>query len=103
MNILLFGRGGQVGWELQRSLSVLGSLTALDLADRSSDISRTLYLTENFYPPKSLQRPPACHSFNGLTSHLLAMNGAHWLRLRAKKPCLLSSSACITFSARSRL
>ena len=30
MNILLFGRGGQVGWELQRSLSVLGSLTALD-------------------------------------------------------------------------
>ncbi|HNW03339.1 MAG TPA: sugar nucleotide-binding protein, partial [Burkholderiaceae bacterium] len=24
MKILLFGRGGQVGWELQRSLSVLG-------------------------------------------------------------------------------
>lgn len=30
MNILLFGKGGQVGWELQRSLSVLGSVTALD-------------------------------------------------------------------------
>ncbi len=29
MNILLFGANGQVGWELQRSLSTLGSLTAL--------------------------------------------------------------------------
>jgi dTDP-4-dehydrorhamnose reductase len=28
--ILLFGRGGQVGWELQRSLSVLGEVVALD-------------------------------------------------------------------------
>jgi dTDP-4-dehydrorhamnose reductase len=30
MKILLFGRGGQVGWELQRSLSVLGDVVALD-------------------------------------------------------------------------
>lgn len=30
MNILLLGKGGQVGWELQRSLSVLGTVTALD-------------------------------------------------------------------------
>ena len=30
MNILLLGKGGQVGWELQRSLSVLGHVTALD-------------------------------------------------------------------------
>ena len=30
MKILLFGRGGQVGWELQRSLGVLGALVALD-------------------------------------------------------------------------
>ena len=29
MNILLFGKSGQVGWELQRSLSVLGQVTAL--------------------------------------------------------------------------
>ncbi|MDH4448218.1 MAG: dTDP-4-dehydrorhamnose reductase [Acidovorax sp.] len=29
-SILLFGRGGQVGWELQRSLAVLGQVTALD-------------------------------------------------------------------------
>ena len=30
MKILLLGRGGQVGWELQRSLAVLGDLVALD-------------------------------------------------------------------------
>ncbi len=30
MNILLLGKNGQVGWELQRSLSVLGELVALD-------------------------------------------------------------------------
>lgn len=30
MKILLFGKGGQVGWELQRSLVPLGELVALD-------------------------------------------------------------------------
>jgi dTDP-4-dehydrorhamnose reductase len=30
MKILLLGKGGQVGWELQRSLSVLGEVVALD-------------------------------------------------------------------------
>lgn len=30
MKILLFGKNGQVGWELQRSLAPLGTLTALD-------------------------------------------------------------------------
>ena len=30
MKILLFGQGGQVGWELQRSLAPLGELVALD-------------------------------------------------------------------------
>ncbi len=30
MKILLLGRGGQVGWELQRSLSLLGEVLALD-------------------------------------------------------------------------
>ena len=30
MKVLLLGRGGQVGWELQRSLSVLGDVVALD-------------------------------------------------------------------------
>ncbi|EPP6257705.1 dTDP-4-dehydrorhamnose reductase [Cronobacter sakazakii] len=30
MNILLFGKNGQVGWELQRALAPLGNLIALD-------------------------------------------------------------------------
>ena len=30
LKILLFGKGGQVGWELQRSLSPLGEVVALD-------------------------------------------------------------------------
>lgn len=30
MDILLFGKNGQVGWELQRALAPLGKLTALD-------------------------------------------------------------------------
>ena len=30
MKILLLGKNGQVGWELQRALSVLGEVTALD-------------------------------------------------------------------------
>lgn len=32
MKILLFGKGGQVGWELQRSLGVLGEVVALGTA-----------------------------------------------------------------------
>ena len=42
MNILLFGKNGQVGWELQRSLSVLGTVTALDFdsADHCGDFSQ---------------------------------------------------------------
>ena len=34
MKILLFGKGGQVGWELQRSLAPLGELVALDAASK---------------------------------------------------------------------
>jgi dTDP-4-dehydrorhamnose reductase len=33
LKILLFGKGGQVGWELQRSLAPLGELIALDHDD----------------------------------------------------------------------
>ena len=33
MKILLFGKGGQVGWELQRALAPLGELVALDFDD----------------------------------------------------------------------
>lgn len=38
MRILLFGKGGQVGWELQRALAPLGELIALDF-DSAGDLS----------------------------------------------------------------
>ena len=42
MKILLFGKGGQVGWELQRSLAPLGELVAVDFdsTDLCGDFSR---------------------------------------------------------------
>ncbi len=46
MKILLFGKNGQVGWELQRSLSPLGELVALD--------SRSGNLCGDFTDPKGL-------------------------------------------------
>ena len=47
MNILLLGKNGQVGWELQRSLSILGSVTACDF-DSPGD------LRADFSDPESL-------------------------------------------------
>ncbi|MBA3624416.1 MAG: dTDP-4-dehydrorhamnose reductase [Methylibium sp.] len=42
MKILLLGKNGQVGWELQRALGVLGELVALDFdsTELSADFSR---------------------------------------------------------------
>lgn len=42
MKVLLFGKGGQVGWELQRSLAPLGELVALDFdsTEFHADFSR---------------------------------------------------------------
>ena len=42
MKLLLFGKNGQVGWELQRSLSVLGEVVALDRhsADHRGDLTK---------------------------------------------------------------
>ena len=39
MKILLFGKNGQLGWELQRSLSVLGQVTALDRRITADDVA----------------------------------------------------------------
>jgi dTDP-4-dehydrorhamnose reductase len=44
MNLLLFGRGGQVGWELQRAMAPLGRVTALDRTD--VDLSRPEMLAQ---------------------------------------------------------
>jgi len=47
MRILLLGKGGQVGWELQRSLSLLGEVVACDF-DSAGD------LKADFSQPESL-------------------------------------------------
>jgi len=48
MKILLFGKNGQVGWELQRSLAVLGSVVAVgkDTPGLAGDFSRPADLME---------------------------------------------------------
>jgi dTDP-4-dehydrorhamnose reductase len=48
MKLLLLGKGGQVGWELQRSLAPLGELVALDFdsSDFHADFSRPERLAE---------------------------------------------------------
>jgi len=48
MKLLLLGKGGQVGWELQRSLAPLGQLVALDFdsADYHADFSHPEQLAE---------------------------------------------------------
>lgn len=48
MKILLLGKGGQVGWELQRSLAPLGQLVALDFdsAELCGDFSNPAGLAE---------------------------------------------------------
>jgi dTDP-4-dehydrorhamnose reductase len=48
MKVLLFGKGGQVGWELQRSLAPLGELVALDFdsTDHQADFSKPAQLAD---------------------------------------------------------
>ena len=46
MKILLLGKNGQVGWELQRSLAPLGTLVALDRHDLGGDLSQPQTLAE---------------------------------------------------------
>lgn len=48
MHILLFGKNGQVGWELQRSLAPLGRVTAVDVdsSDYCGDFSNPTAVAE---------------------------------------------------------
>ena len=40
MKILLLGKNGQVGWELQRSLAPLGEVVAVDIDERPALAAR---------------------------------------------------------------
>lgn len=55
MKILLFGKNGQVGWELQRSLAPLGEVIALDF-DTQADGVRALSLCADFTRPDELRQ-----------------------------------------------
>jgi dTDP-4-dehydrorhamnose reductase len=48
MKTVLFGKGGQVGWELQRSLATMGELVALDFdsTDFHADFSKPAQLAD---------------------------------------------------------
>jgi dTDP-4-dehydrorhamnose reductase len=49
MNILLLGKGGQVGWELQRSLATLGEVVACDF-DSAGDLKADFSQPESLLP-----------------------------------------------------
>ncbi|SFD42896.1 dTDP-4-dehydrorhamnose reductase [Paracidovorax konjaci] len=99
MNILLFGKGGQVGWELQRSLSVLGTVTALDFDStghcgdfsRPGDIADTVRAVRpdvivnaaaHTAVDKAESEPELAHTLNAATPGVLAEEAARlgaWL------------------------
>lgn len=54
MKILLFGKNGQLGWELQRSLAPLGELVALGRQPQSNPLCNGVPLQGNFLHPAAL-------------------------------------------------
>ena len=56
MHILLLGKNGQVGWELQRSLALLGSLTACDF-DSPGDLKADFSQPDSLLPLLQRVRP----------------------------------------------
>ena len=63
MKILLFGKSGQVGWECQRSLSILGEVIALDSDSQNlcGDFTNLASIAETVRAVK----PPAFWSSRG--------------------------------------
>ncbi len=93
LKVLLFGMGGQVGWELQRSLSLLGQLIALDFdsADCCGDFTNLqgLAATVQRVRPdvivnaaahnavdKAESEPELAHTINALAPGVLAHEAA---------------------------
>ena len=93
MKILLFGKNGQVGWELQRSLAPLGELVALgrDDADLCGDLSNLegLARTVQTVRPdvivnaaahtavdRAESEPELAHTLNALAPGVLAQEAA---------------------------
>jgi len=91
--ILLLGKNGQVGWELQRSLSVLGELIALDrhsngLCGDISDLAGLTTTIRTVQPDvivnaaaytavdKAESEPELAHTINALAPQMMAMEAA---------------------------
>jgi dTDP-4-dehydrorhamnose reductase len=89
MNILLFGKNGQVGWELQRALAPLGPVTAVDFdstdycgdftdLDRLADTVRQARPTvivnaaAHTAVDKAESEPELCRTINALSPAVLA-------------------------------
>lgn len=89
MKILLFGKGGQVGWELQRSLAPLGELVALefDSTDYCGDFTHLAGLADTVRQvrpdvivnaaahtavDKAESEPELVHTINALAPGVLA-------------------------------
>jgi dTDP-4-dehydrorhamnose reductase len=99
MKILLFGKGGQVGWELQRSLSPLGEIVALDhdstdhcgnfcnltgLVDTVRDVKPDLIVNAAAHTAvdKAESEPDLVQTLNAVAPGLLAQEAARsgaWL------------------------
>jgi len=94
MNILLFGKGGQVGWEHQRSLAAFGHLTALgfDRTSRCGDFSNLQGLADTVRTvrpdvivdaaahtavDKAQSEPELARMLNALTPGVLAWTSCH--------------------------
>jgi dTDP-4-dehydrorhamnose reductase len=93
MKILLLGKNGQVGWELQRSLAPLGELIALDRHSTShcGDISNLTGLADTVRKlrpdvivnaaahtavDKAQSEPDMAHTLNALAPEILAIEAA---------------------------
>lgn len=99
MKILLFGKGGQVGWELQRSLAPLGELVALDadsqdLCGDFTNLEGIAQTVRSIAPDiivnaaahtavdKAESEPKLAHTINALAPSVLAqeaMRSGAWL------------------------
>ena len=92
MKILLFGKNGQVGWELQRSLAPLGELIALevDSRDHCGDLSdlRGLATTIRTLAPDAIVNAAAYTAADKAESE---PELAH--RLNAEAPALIAEEA----------
>jgi dTDP-4-dehydrorhamnose reductase len=93
LTILLFGKGGQVGWELQRSLAALGDVVALDSGNTTlcgdfTDLDGIAATVRAVQPDiivnaaahtavdKAESEPDLCRTINALAPGVLAREAA---------------------------